>query len=258
MRYIRLFAVIILLLILFGSNSTAETQAVETTRLQPLSIEIVGESVSKADGDVWYYWEITNPNDQALGFRVDLAEEGTHDIPKEYIKDVPRWREEISCQINDNGTYSCTQYWESCSMEYLSDIYSKRMRMIPANSSIIVYIPPVMGGIQEATVSINENCDLQIIWHLYPTNEVVLLDQEPTPYGDLKLTIGATKNLEGKAFVHVQVVLLNEAGEVVQTRYRIAGEFERITAGEQASVYILDVDKVPFTSYKVNILGLYH
>jgi len=235
MRYIPVTAVITLLTA--GIIFTANTQGFESTKEQPLSVEVAGKSVSQTDGDVWFYWEITNPNDAPLGARIEIAE---HD---------------------EEGNLLGVRIEEPCNPEALPDIF-RQMTMIPAKGSIVVFYPPIYAQEHhqgEITVSIQDNCELQSFWGYYPTEDVVLLDQRLTHDGkDLLVTVQGTENLVGKSFAQIQVAFLNEGGEVVALRYTIAGETVRFSAGETVTATILNVDNIRFSTYEVNILGFTH
>lgn len=232
MRYILITAVITLLLA--GAVFTASSQAGQTPQLQPLSARLAGRSVSQTDGDVWFYWEITNPNGTPLGAKIEIAE---HD---------------------EEGNFLGVRTEKPCSPEALPDIF-RQMTMVPAKGSIVIFYPPIYAQEHhegEITVSIQENCELQTFWGYYPTSEVSLVGSSLTPEGDLRVTVAASGKLVGSAFAQIQVAFLNEAGEVVKTRFTLAGEVIRLHAGDEATVEIHSVNDISFASYEVNVLGL--
>jgi hypothetical protein len=216
-----------LLLLLPAAAGGAET----------LAIRAAGKSISQTDGDVWIYWEVyKNPYDYPVGYGLRLTER------------------------DENGKVLGVRQEDPCSPETHNDIFDKEMLMVPPKGSIIVFYPPLWADSQspeDAEIYIVEECGLQTFWGLYPTNEVELVEEVLSPEGDLHLTVEATERLEGKAFVQIQVSLLNKSGEVIQTRYTIAGKFNRIEPGERAQATIIDLDSIAFSEYKVTVLGFY-
>ena len=221
---------------------------------EPLTIEVAGKSISETNPDnAWIYWRIENPNDQPLGYGIEFLEEGRIDLPEEDLADLPVF-EGVELTLSKDGSFTLRRKEVPCDE---APTTFGHLSMVPARGSVVVIYPPVLGGNQKASVNIKEDCGLQTFWGYRPTNELVLLGHELDRNGrDLLVTVGATDKLEGKAFAQIQVVLLNKSGEVVNIRHTIAGEVERLTDGEKTTVPVLNMDKVVFTSYEVNILGL--
>lgn len=233
---------------LAACGSAAEARTVDTfslkpispvsealkSSLRPLKVELAGESVSKTSPEnVWYYWRITNPNDVAVGFMAELPE------------------------LGNTGEYLGSR------IEVPSDPYSRldiwrQVTMVPAQGNIVVFFPPIHGGIQQKPiVQIREVNQLKTFWGLSATNDVSLIGHE-FDGRFLKLRIGASQQLQGNAVVQVQVVLLNKDRQVVDLVYTNTSEVDPLGPEESATLTLDMNHEAPFETYEVNILGLSH
>ena len=229
-RILQVVGLVALLAFFFVTAATAREQV--RSELQPLTIEVVGESISRTSPErVWYYRRISNPNPRAVGFELDLPEYG------------------------EDGGYLGGRTEAPCDAWTYLDIF-RQMTMVPAHGSIIVFYPPVYGGTQDPEVRIDTSCELESFWGYTPSRELELIRNELD--GDfLTLTVGASEELVGRAVVQVQVVLYRE-GRVVDMVYTNSNEFNLLTAGSTEDLYLNLSREAQFDNVEVNILGLAH
>ncbi|OGM15252.1 hypothetical protein A2V56_04070 [Candidatus Woesebacteria bacterium RBG_19FT_COMBO_42_9] len=208
-------------------------EALEKKTDLPLSIELAGESRSEThpEKNPWPYWRIFNPNSSAIAFRLELPER------------------------DENGKVVNIRVEEPANAQNHMDRF-KQMAMVPANSDIVVFYPPFLGGKQEAWVSILDHNYLQNLGYS-PSNEFQVTPKYVSETGILSLTYEATQDLKGKLIVQAQINLLNQERQVVQSIYTNSDEFNPLKAGEKSERSPISLkDRAPHSSYELRFLGL--
>jgi len=198
----------------------------------PLTIELAGESRSEThpEKNPWPYWRIFNPNSAASAFRLELSER------------------------DEKGNVSNTRVEEPANAQNHMGLF-RQMSMIPANSDLVVFYPPFLGGKQEARVSKLGHSYLQDLGY-GPTEEFTVSPRYNYGSSLLSLTYEASQDLQGGLIVQAQINLLNREGQVTQSIYTNSDEFNLLKAGQKCERSISLKDRAPFSSYELRLLGL--